>query len=370
MSLVTFDQGCLGHPQVKPTSCLTNLPLMTHLHGLRCESNHGEGLKRDLGDRMKQTSGWSVWAPGLKRAIRVSLMILLKGFGIDDGSLKKVWDRDQWVRHFRQGHRPFRRDCRSCLMDMGSGKPHRRRVDSGSSAWSMGVDIVQFPKTIDETTGNRVAYSMVATLLVPDFGEEVTEETARVDLQPDPLRRVENGPPRVPQIWPEGSCFQRLPGVGEKGASEQSESKVDEGCEIVEASWGEGLDESEFCLEPENPDEGEEGPGSESEGLNGNPQEVDDLISKCSRPVKARHVTVVFPMESRASTEVIHALNSVTTHFKAMGLPILRMHCDKARELIAKPVQRWASGRQIHLTTTGGQPVEAKGQTLSEAVGP
>ena len=52
---------------------------------------------------------------------------------------------------------------------MGSGKPHRRRVDSGSSAWSMGVDIVQFPKTIDETTGNRVAYSMVATLLVPDF---------------------------------------------------------------------------------------------------------------------------------------------------------------------------------------------------------
>lgn len=201
-------------------------------------------------------------------------MILLKGFGIEDGALKKVWDRDQWVRHFRQGHRPFRRDCRSCLMDMGSGKPHRRRVDSGSSAWSMGVDIVQFPKTIDETTGNRVAYSMVATLLVPDFGDEMTEETARVDLQPD-----------------------------EKGASEQSESKVDEGCEIVEASWGEGLDESEFCLEPENPDEEEEGPESESEGLrktpeeglvDGNPQEVDDLISKCSRPVKARHVTVVF----------------------------------------------------------------------------
>ena len=57
MSLVTFDQGCLGHPQVKPTSCLTNLPLMNHLHGSRCESNHGEGLKRDFGERMKQTSG-------------------------------------------------------------------------------------------------------------------------------------------------------------------------------------------------------------------------------------------------------------------------------------------------------------------------
>lgn len=71
-------------------------------------------------------------------------------------------------------------------------------------------------------------------------------------------------------------------------------------------------------------------------------------------------------MESRASTEVIHALNSVTTHFKAMGLPVLRMHCDKARELIAKPVQRWASGRQIHLTTTGGDNPASAGHVESE----
>ena len=49
MNLVTFDQGCLGHSQVKPTSCLTNLPLMTHLHGSRCDSNHGEGTETRSG---------------------------------------------------------------------------------------------------------------------------------------------------------------------------------------------------------------------------------------------------------------------------------------------------------------------------------
>lgn len=61
---------------------------------------------------------------------------------------------------------------------MGSGKPHRRRVSGGTSSWSMGVDVVQFPKTVDETTGERVAYAMVATLLVPvfdDLKEEVNQ---------------------------------------------------------------------------------------------------------------------------------------------------------------------------------------------------
>jgi len=54
---------------------------------------------------------------------------------------------------------------------MGSGKPHRRRASAGASAWAMGVDLVQFPKTVDEITGDQTRYAMVATLLVPDFSE-------------------------------------------------------------------------------------------------------------------------------------------------------------------------------------------------------
>lgn len=95
MKLVTFDQGKLGHPQVKPTSCVTNLGVVKEFDGLSCTENHGEGLKTDLGERMRQTSSWSCWAPGLKGAIRASLLIVLKSFGIDDGSLKKICGRDQ-----------------------------------------------------------------------------------------------------------------------------------------------------------------------------------------------------------------------------------------------------------------------------------
>ena len=337
MSLVTFDQGSVGHPQVKPTSCLTNLPMMTYLNGMRCKSNHGEELKSDLGERIKQTSSWSEWAAGLKKAIRTSLLVLAKGFGIEDGSLKKVWDRESWIQHFKQDHRPFRRDCRSCLMDMGSGKPHRRNLENGSSAWSMGVDIVQFPKTTDVITGNKVGYSMVATLLVPDFGKETENEIKN---------EKEGKEPDDETVSPRNGFLG----------------------EVLDASWGEGLEESDFPLDVEDVERIEPpedlGKGDQ-EGDSGSPG-MDDEIRRCSKPLKVRHVTVVFPMESRATSEVIQALDAVTLQFRSMGLPIWRLHSDKARELIAKPVQRWAMSRQILQTTTGGDNPASAGHVESE----
>lgn len=101
----------------------------------------GEPLKKDLGERCEQTSSWSIWAPALKQLLRLSLLSLLKEHGFDDGSgcsLRKTLNREQWFRHFQQLHRPFRRDCRTCLLHTGSGKPHRRKDSGGSSSWSTG----------------------------------------------------------------------------------------------------------------------------------------------------------------------------------------------------------------------------------------
>ena len=350
MDLVTFDQGSLGHPQVKPTSCVTNLAVVKELHGMSCERNRGERLKENLDERMKQTSSWSNWAPGLKGAIRTSILIILRTYGVDDGSLKKVSGRDQWIQHFKQGHRPFRRDCRSCLLDMGTGKPHRRRDAGGSSSWSLGVDIVQFPHAVDEPTGEKVRYAMVATLLVPVFQE--VEET-----------------PKTPQEEP---CESREEGKGL--------------VEVVDPCWGEGCEEDEFSLcspekeeEPEGVDVGHElsskGDDCEVRENRKEPEDpeflegrvdLDEEIGKESSPVKVRHVTVIHPMGSRATSEVIHALNVVATQFKTMGLPIRRLHSDKARELVSKAVQRWASARQVQQTTTGGDDPASAGHVESE----
>ena len=125
LGTVSFDQGMYGHQQRKPTTCLTNLPLMGHLHGARCSTHIGEGLHENLQQRFTQTASWSSWAPGLKRAIQTSLLLLCHMHGFGNQGIKKVLDVHGWKQHIQQGHVPYRRDCRACIMDMGSGKPHR-----------------------------------------------------------------------------------------------------------------------------------------------------------------------------------------------------------------------------------------------------
>ena len=55
---------------------------------------------------------------------------------------------------------------------MAAGAPHRRRKFAGSSAWSMGVDVVPMIKTRDPATGQVVKNVMIATALVPVFDDE------------------------------------------------------------------------------------------------------------------------------------------------------------------------------------------------------
>ena len=363
MMLVTFDQGSCGHPQVKPTSCLTNLPTVCHLQGSRAPLNHGSSLKEDLGDRMKQSATWSSWAPGLKQEIRLSVLMILKNFGCDDGSLRKALNRDQWIQHFKQGHRPFRRDCRACILDMGSGKPHRRRASAGASAWAMGVDLVQFPKTVDEITGDQTRYAMVATLLVPDFSELENPKKDDASRENPKKGGVFGGDPR------------RVDCVGEKSPGEdifRGEPEADEVLrdappKVEDVSWGEGLDEEDFPLEPgrEEREGSELNPDDEAEEI---PQKglVDQEIRDMAKPLKVRHLSVVHLMESRATPEVIHGLNTVTTQFRAMGLAIDRMHSDKARELVSKPVRRWLAEKGLWQSTTGGDDAAASGHVESE----
>ena len=85
--------------------------------------------------------------------------------------LAKMTSEEAWAAHIRQGHRPYRRDCRTGVLEMGARSPHRRRRDATSSSWAMSVDIVgPFPKVRDLASGKDVVkYILVATALVPDY---------------------------------------------------------------------------------------------------------------------------------------------------------------------------------------------------------
>ncbi len=176
MKLVSFDQGKIGHEQKKPTSCLTNLENVWDLNELRCQGSHGQPLNPTLEGRFQQTSAWAEWAEGLKATIKESVLDLCLKRGLGGNSVKRLLNWEEWKQHIIQGHRPFRRDCRACVLDMANGPQHRRRAFGGTSAWSLGVDIVQFGKTQDEVTHLDVKYAVVATALVPRFESLETAE--------------------------------------------------------------------------------------------------------------------------------------------------------------------------------------------------
>ena len=201
--------------------------------------------------------------------------------------MKKAISREQWRTHILQGHRPYRRDCRACVLDMASGPVHRRREYGGTSAWSMGVDIIQLGTTKDEVTGLDVKYALVGTALVPVFEEFLEQKIGET--------------PKEGESIPE---------------------------EILEPSWGEGLEDEEFQLSFDSPPEravvlvepnpgkreGEEELGSpvkqgeEAEPLLEKQDELEAEIDQCSAPLKLRHVTFAEPLASRSTGDVTHAL--------------------------------------------------------------
>ena len=348
MEWIHFDQGLFGHVRKKPTTCLTNLPDMGDLNGCRSGGNE-KYLEGNLDDRLRQTSAWSLWAPGLRAAIKTSLSVLLEWYGFGNPKLVKRLNLQQWRQHINQGHKPFRRDCKTCVLNMASGKPHRRRDGSSSSAWTMAIDLVHMPKSKDMATKRIVRYALVATALVPVWDEKTEKETNPKD-----------------------------------------EETGDQKIETVDGCWGEGLDENEFPLAPKNEDdeivlEGEPPKESRDEGssvgegiagrvddddLGDEPRETPNcgtpsgeerdlkrVVEELSKPLKVRHVTLMEPVESRNVGQVIAALNLLLTKMHYMGVVVTRIHSDRAKELLSKRFQAWINQRNVfHTFTCGDDP--------------
>ena len=320
MKLISLDQGSLGHPQRKPTSCLTNLPGLEGLDGLRADENYGQKLQTDLGKRFEQTASWSTWAPGLKEVVKQGILQMGVLRGVVDANCKKVLNLTQWKQHILQGHRPYRRDCRACVLDMASGPPHRRRLYAGTSAWSLGVDVVLFGETKDDITGKDVKYAVVGTALVPHFREET-----QPPMKSEPVEDVE-----IP-------------------------------------NWGEGLDEIEYPLGEENPEapirEGENPGESDPPRLVGSGENFEenkrekavlDEVENCSQPLSLKHVTMVEPIASRSTQDVLHALTLIVIRMKSLGINVNRLHGDRAKELLSAKTESWCNRHGLIRTLGGG----------------
>ena len=211
----------------------------------------------------------------------------------------------------------------------------------------MAVDMVQMPSGVDETTGYKAKYMLLATVAVPQFGDQASGTPGAED---------------------KGQKFEDLPNKPPHPESSNG-PPVDD--------WGEGLDEIVFPLEPSADMDADEPGKSESFSVIPKPpsgerpdggleSDMSQLVDACSAPLQVQQVTIIHPMESRHASHVVHGLNTILTRFKYMGIHVVRVHSDRAKEFLSHTIQKWIAAQGIVQTMTSGDDPAANSRAETE----
>eukprot|EP00435_Cladocopium_sp_Y103_P018479 s2475_g4.t1 len=379
----------MGHPKRKPTTLGVNDGALMQLDGVcGAPSDEAESAARyramSLPKRFNESQSWSSWAPGLKEAIAQAinnhvLRVESELFSVRSQALSSAGDipgRDpnslpsralrslsrqaleSWKEHFLNDHQPSRRDCVHCVRSQGRGKQHRRVTHP--DAYTLSVDLSGKMTAGLDQGSRRCRYLMVACYTFP------------VTRRGEPLLQPP-GQDKDPKDHPLPSMD--LHGGGVPGSSDQV--PPDDWCDDEDVVMGdEGGDapptpeESSDLPEPEDPLREQSQPedlsdGPAQEAMRGAFNVWERLVDDAT-DVAVKNLTFVEVLNSRAVGDVLPALARIHARLQALGLPLLRLHCDKARELTSAPVRRWTLDRGIITTLTTGSSYKSNGRVEAE----
>lgn len=81
---------------------------------------------------------------------------------------------------------------------------------------------------------------------------------------------------------------------------------------------------------------------------------------------EVRQLTLAEIVKSRASANLMEAVARMVTKLRYYGLPVKRLHSDRAREFTAKRARQWALDRGILRTFTDGSSWKMNGRAEAE----
>ena len=319
LKMISFDQAPMGHQRRKPTTVLGNLPALGQLEGIRSPGARTDPLPSGLQETMNASREWAAWAPGLVAAIKESLKIYLHQR--DQCLVQRLnkMDLEEWKRHIRSQHMPYRRDCRRCLELAGVDSPHRRS-HADSSAYVLSIDLVgPYPIGRDDGRGRKQKgkYIMVATVPLPLLERQ------------------------------EGSDEKKVEDVEAGKKAEELEEQEDQ----VPPDGHQPLPPGEDLLQEEPEEDLKLGPAEEEMAKSLN-QAWMDHVAGLKGPAGLQNVTVTEILESRQIHHIIEATSRVYGRFKALGVPILRIHSDREKSFLSKQFQRWCADHCLYQTMT------------------
>ena len=405
LDFVHFDQKVLGHKRKKPTTMLTNIGAIKALQGKR-STTPDPPWPRTLRERMEESAGLAEWAPGLQLALRHVAVHLheryeerrqkweadrhrrgrsvwTRHFDRQDQRLmalstKEQRELEEWQQHLNNGHMPFRRDCFHCQESQGRDR-QRRRVET-PSGYTLNIDISgPYESGFDQECG-RFRYFLAATFAVPVRGSSplaeglrlcgggsvvhsaVEREQVQGDACTGDCGELRPGGAHG-ELHPGGAHGEPCPGGGHGVHQREDDFEaLQRFCE----SNGDSVRAPVLGQEPSL----EEPPADAVEyleaGREGRQEELTEVevreadianakwreLIEDLKDVDMKYLTFCIPLRSRQAQEVTRALGLIFVRLRAMSLPVIRCHSDRAKEFVSRPVKAWMANRDIYQTFT------------------
>ena len=296
---VRFDQGPMGHPRRKPTRLGTNMPRLRELEGLRGQGQGGEDHRGDsIQERIARSKSWAAWAPGLKAALVVAVRESLeKG----DPQLRRM-DLNAWQKHLLNGHLPYSRECRACVVAASKSKAHRRAPHP--DAYTLSIDTAGPFEAAEDQLG-KGRYLLVGVYLAP-----VTKDGQSLI----PINEEDE----LPGALGDGPELMVVETEEEAGVREE---------------WP-GLDDEKAWLEK----------------------------VEAERDFQVKQILVVEVLENRGGPAVVEAIGRMAAKLDFLGLPVKRLHSDRAGEYQSRAFHKWCHDRGIMRTFNDGDNFKGNGR--------
>ena len=306
---VDVDQGPLGHERRKPTTLGTNLCYLKGLANVRGDGWSTSSLPTSLEERMEASRKWSSWAPGLKQEIAHA--VKLEFF---EPALRKM-SQAQWRQHLQMDHMPFSKECVTCQKGAGRGAAHKRIVHPDT--YTLSLDVCGAFKS--------------------GFDQECKEG-----------RYFLCGVFTLPVVVKDGKTRSLAPGLEETLLAEDKALPDEVEKEPL-------LPELLFELEKEDPDEV---PCDDM-------KEWESLV-EAEQGVEVRNFTLLEILPDRRAASTINAVARMVAKLTYLGLPVRRLHSDRAAELTSAALTKWCSQRSILRTFTCGSDWRSNGRAENE----
>eukprot|EP00439_Symbiodinium_sp_Y106_P004177 s9189_g1.t1 len=257
--------------------------------------------------------------------------------------------REQWRQHLLAGHRPYNRQCASCVS--GAGYSHQHRKIEHPSISCLNVDVIgplRYPGLNPDQRGKAprpFRYCLVGAyrfakiphvqgIATDEEIQGVLEESQRLQLEPTGERETASQDP-LQEEGEHTDLDEYVP----------SEPEVDEDYleqvavpEEVEAAGVGGEDDDD------NP----------SPGADASSDPLDRVIEDLQFSGESDTLLFAIPLHTNRNAEILTGLQEIAIWLRSHNCPVRRMHSDKSTEFFGKPIRQWCRSQGV--ATTYSEP--------------